>query len=38
MMVLSPQKHLMVIGIDVYHDSTMGTKKSILGFVASTNQ
>ena len=28
----------MVVGIDVYHDSTFGQKKSVVGFVASTNK
>ena len=28
----------MVIGVDVYHDSSNGKKRSIAGFVASTNQ
>lgn len=32
------QKKLMVVGIDVYHDSTFGQKKSVVGFVASTNK
>ena len=32
------QKNLMVVGIDVYHDSTFGQKKSVVGFVASTNK
>ena len=32
------QKQLMIVGIDVYHDSTFGQKKSVVGFVASTNR
>ena len=28
----------MVIGVDVYHDSSNGKKRSITGFVASTSQ
>ena len=28
----------MVVGIDVYHDSTFGKKKSVVGFVASNNK
>ena len=32
------QKNLMVVGMDVYHDSTFGQKKSVVGFVASTNK
>ena len=28
----------MIVGIDVYHDSTFGQKKSVVGFVASTNR
>ena len=36
--VLSPlQKRLMVVGVDVYHDSVHGKSRSITGFVASTN-
>jgi len=33
-----PLKNIMVIGVDVYHDSAQGKKRSITGFVASTNQ
>ena len=29
---------MMVVGIDVYHDSTFGKKKSVVGFVASNNK
>ena len=36
--LLSLQKNLMVVGIDVYHDSTFGQKKSVVGFVASNNK
>ena len=32
------QKQLMIVGIDVYHDSTFGQKKSVVGFIASTNR
>lgn len=32
------QKQLMIVGIDVYHDSVSGQKKSVVGFVASTNR
>ena len=28
----------MIVGIDVYHDSTFGQKKSVVGFIASTNR
>ena len=35
---LSLQKNVMVVGMDVYHDGSEGKKKSIAGFVASTNQ
>ena len=31
------QKRLMVVGVDVYHDSVHGKSRSITGFVASTN-
>ena len=34
---LFPQKSIMVVGIDVYHDSVSGKSRSIVGFVASTN-
>ena len=34
---MSPQKSIMVVGIDVYHDSVHGKSRSIVGFVASTN-
>ena len=37
-MTVSAQKNLMVIGVDVYHDSVHGQKRSITGFVASTNR
>lgn len=33
-----PVKNMMVVGMDVYHDSASGQKRSILGFVASTNK
>jgi hypothetical protein len=32
------QSQLMIVGIDVYHDSTFGQKKSVVGFIASTNR
>ncbi|XP_019856843.1 PREDICTED: piwi-like protein 1 isoform X2 [Amphimedon queenslandica] len=35
--VKTPLENAMVIGIDVYHDSTRG-KRSVLGFVSSTNK
>ena len=31
------QKNMMLVGIDIYHDSVHGKSRSITGFVASTN-